>query len=291
MVNKLKINLVLVFIIFFSFLTSELQAFEPAQDASQKEIINFVNDYNKVLEKNDLLTLSKFYDINYKNSDGYNLIELLSMIDKTSKAFDNIKYNTKITKIDINENSAVVYLSDKTKALLYPSAKNKSRSKAGRLYGVSTSAMYLNKDKDGAWKIVKDSILTEETSLKYGVAKRINFDFITPKSVRNGQDYEITLDFKRSENIPAIGSLSREEVNSKNKSEEVFKKISKAGALERLVKANENNKDEYAIANVWFTKVSLNEKKKRARIKITGMAYIMKRIPMDAASNSLVENK
>ena len=53
------------------------------------------------------------------------------------------------------------------------------------------------------------------------------------------------------------------------------------GELERLVKANDKNLDEYAVASIGFTKVSVNEEQTRAKIEVLGMAYLMKRVNME----------
>lgn len=273
--------LLLGFLFFINFTSSPSYSFKVKKTSqNEKEIRNFVKDYNKVLKKNDLNTLERFYDENYKNSDGYDLDELMNMIDKTSKAFDDIKYKTKITKIDTRNDSAIVHLSDDTTAKLYPSKKFKDKDKIGVLNGKSTSVMYLKKQ-DGMWKIIQDSILSEETSLKYGVAKKIDMDLTTPESVKNGENYGLSLNMKTPDNLIALASISREEVNSDKKADEKFRKFPSQGYLERLVKANESNKDEYAVASVGFTKISLNKKEKKARIEILGMAYMMKRINMD----------
>lgn len=271
----------LAFLFFSSFMALPSYSFEfKKRSQSEKEIRAFLNDYNKVLVKNDLKTLAQFYDSEYRNTDGYDLEELIAMIDKTTKAFEDIKYRTKITGIDIRKDCAAVHLSDVTTAKVYPSKKFKNRDKIGKLRGESTSVMYLKKE-DGMWKIHQDSVLSEETSLKYGVAKKIAMDLDVPESVKNGQDYGLTLNMKTPNKIIALASLAREEVNSEEKFDEKFRKFPSRGNLERLVKANANNKDEYAVASVGFTKVSLNKKEKKARIEILGMAYMMKRINMD----------
>lgn len=260
---------------------------------TEKEIRDFLNDYNKVLEKNDLVTLTRFYDKEYKNDDGYNLEELIVMLDKTSKAFDDIKYDTKIKRIDIRKNCAVVHLEDNTSAKIYPLKKHKNRSKVGILDGKSTSVMYLRK-KDGLWQIVYDSVLSEETSLKYGVAKKVDMDLNTPETIENGKDYGVKLEMKTPNRMIAIASLTNEEVNyPPEKYEEKFRRIPSEGILERLVKANDKNKDEYAIASIGFTKVSLNKKERRARIEILGMAYLMKRVNMNNIEpvNEILEKK
>ena len=138
--------------------------------------------------------------------------------------------------------------------------------------------MYLKKE-NNTWKIVKEDILEEQTTLKYGLARRIKFDLITPNYIENGKDYDLSLKIDKPRNILALGSISNEEIKLPNENyNEKFRKISPDGELERVVKANANNKNEYALASVGYTKITLREKEKKIRIQILGVAYIIKRI-------------
>ena len=63
--------------------------------------------------------------------------------------------------------------------------------------------------------------------------------------------------------------------------------------MEIWEKINDKNIDEYAIASIGFTKVSVNEEQTKAKIEVLGMAYLMKRVNMDNSKkqdNILVEN-
>ena len=122
----------------------------------------------------------------------------------------------------------------------------------------------------------------EETSLKYGVANDIKMNLITPMFVKSGEEYDLSLKIEKPEDIVALASISREEITYPPLDyKEKFRKIPESGDLERLVRANDKNLDEYAVASIGFTKVSLNEKMTKAKIEVLGMAYLMKRINID----------
>ena len=144
------------------------------------------------------------------------------------------------------------------------------------------------------WKIVSDEILMEETSLKYGLANKVNMNLITPMSVKSGEEYDLSLQIEKPKDIIALASISREEiVYPPVDYTEKFRKIPEVGELERVVRANNKNLDEYAIASIGLTKVTMNEEKTKARIEILGIAYLMKRVNMDAIKKNaeiLVEN-
>lgn len=249
---------------------------------SDFEIRSFLNKYQKAMSSNDTELIKSFYASDYISSDGYNLEDLGKMLDKTHNSYDNLKYKSKINSINAYENWALIQMSDKTSAIVYPTDDKKiKKEKQGVLDGKSVYVVYLRKDNDG-WKIIKDDVLMEETSLKYGIARKIDMDLITPATIKNGQEYDLSLRMDTPNDIVALASISREEITyPPAEYDEKFRRMPESGDLERLVKANNKNIDEYAIASVGFTKVSLNEEQTKAKIEVLGMAYLMKRVNME----------
>ena len=225
------------------------------------------------------------------SQDGFNLDDMIEMLKKTHDSYGGIKYKTNIINIVADENWAIIQLKDKSSAVIYPNNEKKQKSKAGYLSGKSIYNVYLAKEK-GVWKIVYDEILAEETSLRYGIARRINMELNTPVFLKNGKDYDLSLKMKKPNNIIALGSISREEITYPVKDyAEKFRKVPQSGDLERLVRANDKNLSEYAIASVGFTTVSVNQEVTKAQIKIIGMAYLMKRINMEKTPPKLVKKE
>ena len=246
-----------------------------------KEVRSLLKQHNKAMESHNIENVKAFYTTDYHSADGFNFDDLAEMLEKTYKAYGNIKYKTKINNITAFDNWALVQLSDTSSAKLYPDKNKKNKEKMGKLEGKSVYNVYLKKTKDG-WKIVSDEILMEETSLKYGIANKIDMELITPVFVKNGEEYDVSLKMEKPEEIVALASISREEiVYPPSDYQEKFRRIPESGDLERLVRANDKNLDEYAIASIGFTKVSVNEEELRAKIEVLGMAYIMKRINME----------
>lgn len=259
----------------------------PKSEAKQ-----FLKAHNTALKNHDIEKIKGFYDESYVSSDGFNLTDMAEMLEKTYDAYSNIKYKTKIHSIKASDSWAVAFMSDETNAKVYPEGK-KLRSKTGYLNGTSSYIVYLKKE-NGTWKIIYDDILTEETKLTYGIARKINMELSTPIFIQKGKDYDVSLKMKKPENIFALGSISREEISYPIKDyKESFRRIPQSGDLERLVTANNKNLDEYAVASVGFTKVSINKEENKAKIEILGMAHIMKRINMEKPKKNemLVENK
>ena len=271
----------IIIILSILFITTPTYSFELF-NSSKIEIKNTLKKYNKALAQHDIKKIKTFYDESYKSMDGFDLNEMEQMLEKTYSAYGNIKYKTKINSININDDWALVQMSDKTTANIYPTEiKEIKKEKMGKLNGSSVYNLYLKKE-NSSWKIICDDVLMEETSLKYGLANKINMDLITPIRVKSGQDYDLSLKINKPKDVLALASISREEiVYPPSDYQEKFRKIPEFGELERIVKANNKNLDEYAIASIGLTKVSMNEAQTKAKIEVLGMAYLMKRVNMD----------
>lgn len=264
--------------------------FKKSDKAMVKSVLN---KHNQALREHDIEKIKTFYASSYKSADGFNLDDLSSMLEKTYSAYKNIKYSTKVNSITTFDNFAIAQVTDKTSAVLKPDTKNKNKDKIGFLNGKSVYSIYLKKQ-DGTWEIIYDDILMEETSLKYGIANNIDINLSAPLFIKEGQEYDLTLKMDKPNDVVALASLSREQiVYPPEEYDEKFRKIPSEGTLERIVRANKNNLDEYAVASVGFTRVTVNEQEAKAKIEVLGMAYIMKRINMEEKKikpAALVEN-
>ena len=250
-----------------------------------KEVKSTLREYNKALSSQDINKIKSFFDENYKSADGFTLDELVQMLEKTYSAYGKMKQKTKVNSITAFDNYAVVILNDETRAVVHPD-KTKSKEKQGVLDGKSVYALYLKKTQEG-WKIFYDEILAETTSLKYGVANKIPMELNTPLLIKKGQEYDLSLKMNKPDDVVALASITNEEIQYPTPDyKEKFRKFPTSGELERIVRANDNNKSEYAIASIGFTKISLNEEETKARIEVVGMAYLMKRINMSQLKDS-----
>ncbi len=256
------------------------------------EIRSFMRGYINAMEEDDIEKIKSFYDKDYKSTDGLNLDDVVKMMEKTHDTYKNIKYKTKINSINVYDSWALVRMSDKTNAVIYPVLDKKlKKEKQGDLEGKSVYDIYLKKNIDG-WKIVKDDVLMEETTLKYGVARKIDINLITPYEIKNNEEYDLSLQLGEvPTDLISLASISREEITYPPQDyDEKYRKISSQGALERLVKANDKNVDEYAIASIGFTRVTANEEMTKARIEVLGMAYMIKRVNMERSKALKIDN-
>lgn len=257
-----------------------------------------LRDYSNALKKQDINKIKEFYTENYRDSDGFTIDESAQMFEKMYDSYDKVKQKTKISSITSFDNYVIVQLKDTTSALINPqkeifeknNAKKKLsqiirekriiKEKQGRLDSKSVYSLYFKKI-DDKWKIFYDDITAETTSLKYGVAKKAKMQLNTPAFIKDGETYDLSLKIDKADNLFAVASLTNEEILFPTPEyKEKFRKLPSKGELERVVRANSNNKNECAVASIGFTEVSINEAQTKARIEVVGMALLMKRINM-----------
>ncbi len=286
-------KITLVFILLFLFLFIPANAVELNNNL---QIRILLRDYDKALKKQDIDKIKDFYTENYRDSDGFTLEESIQMFEKMYNAYDKVKQKTKINSITSFDNYIIVQLTDTTNALVSPQKelfdKNKKKSirqtirekriikeRQGKLESTSIYSLYFKKI-DGKWKIFYDDITAETTSLKYGVAKNVDMQLTAPAFTKEGENYDLSLKIgEKSDDLFAVASLNNEEILfPAPEYKEKYRKLSSQGNLERVVKANNNKKNECAVASIGFTQVSLNEAQTKARIEMVGMALLMKRV-------------
>ena len=219
-------------------------SFEGFKKSPEGEVCAVMNKHTKAMSNHDVQAVKSFYAANYKSSDGFTLDELGKMLEKTYSAYNNIKYKTKISAINAYDDWALVQMSDKSSAVVLPEDKSTNKKKMGKLEGKSVYNVYLKK-MNNEWKIVSEDILLEETTLKFGIARKIDMDILSPLVVKAGQEYDLSLKINKPKDILALASISREEiVYPPVDSPEKYRRIPQDGELERLVRANDKNLDE-----------------------------------------------
>ena len=98
-----------------------------------KEVRSLLKQHNKAMESHNIENVKAFYTTDYHSADGFDFDDLAEMLEKTYKAYGNIKYKTKINNITAFDNWALVQLSDTSSAKLYPDKNKKNKEKMGKL--------------------------------------------------------------------------------------------------------------------------------------------------------------
>lgn len=241
----------------------------------KKEINKLFNNYHKWANKQQINKIKTLFAEEYKNFDGMSFDNYFKIVEDSWKLYSNVEYTTNVKKIDINGIYANVEIEETIKA----QTKNLCdvTKKTGNIY--SNSVINYNLKKFGkTWKIVSDNIIKEQTCLLYGEANDIPVNLFTPAQVANKSQYDVILDINIPKGYYAMGSITNEEIIYPQKSpKELFKNIKPETSLERVLTANNNNHNEYAVASIALTKALIGENNKIS-LKLVGLGFIMNRV-------------
>jgi len=264
------------------------------QKSDKAQIRSLLSNLNKYSNSHDADKIKEFYSKEYQSYDGFDLDAFVAAIKETFKTYPDIQYKSKIKSINVMNNWASVELTDtsisKKQALTQAIINNKpvtDKKIEGIMESVCNYVIYLKKT-GGRWQIYADNIISESTSIKYGLAQDIKMDIVSPLVAKEGEEYCISLNIKeKPKDSILLASLSREEIKYPPKTPlESFRKVPTTGMLERIVQANKNGINEYSLASVGITEISLNEEKTAINYEMSGIAFLMKRVNVYAAKNA-----
>jgi hypothetical protein len=252
---------------------------QPAPKASAKnpceEVKRVLQSHLKYANSYDIDGLKSLYSNNYINMDGLDGKVYFDLIKKTWASYPDIKYKMAIRNIQITENIAIVQVNETAKATT--DSKSGIMNEKGLLESTSNSVYYLEKF-NNKWMITSDRIIFEKTFLRYGSAKRIAINLISPSQVLADTKYTSTLKINCPEDSFIIASIGQEKITYPQAvAEEVFRKLPEDGVLERMFDSNKNNLNEYSVASFGITKARIG-KGTEIKISITGLGFVMSRV-------------
>lgn len=278
-------------IIFILLIMSTLNVQAKVSDKAQ--IKNLLNDLNKYSNTHDIEGIKKYYSKDYISFDGFNYDAFFVSIDETFKSYPDISYKSKIKSINIFGDYAAVEMSDistsEKQTTTQAIVENKpvlDNTLNGIMESKSHYITYLKKI-NNKWLIYSDSVIAEETSIKYGTTLDLNIELSSPLSVNEGEEYCIKLNVpNKPKGSVMLASLSREEIKyPPDIPSDIFRKVPVDGILERVVKSNKNGMNEYSLASVGLTEISLNEEKTAINYRMSGVAFLMKRVNVNPIKN------
>lgn len=251
-------------------------AIQNNQTQIQSSINNFINRYIKATNEHNIAEINKIYAQNYHNGDGLIREDILKLMKDTWVSYPDLKINTVIKDIRVNDAYASVETFDKS---VGSSAKKSDiTNDIGLLESESHNIIYLQKfGKD--WKIISDKVIYEKTSIKFGSAKPLNVALYAPEQVLAGDNYTVSLNAEIPDGMIALGSITSEPiVYPEIKPEEVFRQINPGtGSLERLMKSNVTSNNEFASASVGYSEMT-EDVLANPEVKLTGLAIILIRV-------------
>ena len=257
-----------------------------------KEIKKLFTQHERYINARDIDGMSKLYADKYMSFDGFNKEVYLKLADKTWKTYRRLHYSYDINTIRIvDDNQASVSLTEYISGISVV-GNQYIKEGYGILQNVSES-VYMVEKVNNRWQIVSDNIYSEHTALRYGSARKVCANLVSPLQVKAGTDYIIGLDITPPENTMVIASLAKEDITYPQVSaQEIFRSIEGNNLLERVVKSNDKNLNEYAVTfYVILDEMEENETMETLRMKVSGVGLGMNRVNVIPKNNFITEEE
>ena len=247
-----------------------------------KEIKNLFELHTKYANNHDAKSLEPLYADSYINNDGFNKEVYFKSIKSTWEACKDLTYTTKIISINVNGDNANVAVEETANGTIRETIESVPVS--GEIHSISKSIYQLVKI-NNKWYISGETAITDESSLLYGDARFMNIEIQSPEQVASGENYTVTLKVDADKDTFIVGSINSDPVvYPTNTPKSELRPMPQSQILERIIKANTNNINEYAVASMAISKVK-NAGDSNFRIYMAGLACVMKRINVIPKNN------
>ena len=240
-----------------------------------KQIKSLFNEHNRYANQHDLNGLETLYADSYINNDGFNKEVYFKSIKETWDSCNDLTYTTKITSIDINGDYASVNVEEYADGTLRESSG--FMDVTGEIHSKSTGIYHLVLVND-RWLISGETSLTDESSLLYGDARFMNIEIQAPAQVNSGDVYTTTVKIDADSDTFIVGSIDRDSVTYPvTTPHSELRAMPQSQTLERLLKANTDNLNEYTVASLAISKAK-DVGGNNFRVYMAGLACVMKRV-------------
>ena len=287
-ISIMKKILSVLFILLFSatqILADELpirEKFEQSKPTYKNKlsIVKFFqNQVNSANDKN-LKALLNCYAQNYVNNDGFDIDVSKNIVENLWKEKSDIRYKNTVNTISFYGETAIVNVTETTTAKL-----NDEKNKKGTLKSCSNVTYYLRRNGEG-WLITSENVISEEINMLWGDAKYVAMFMEAPNEVASGAEYSAKLYIAPPTGILAIASISSEKITYPQKQQkDAFRKFAPDYSLERLLIANSENTNEYAISTIMFSPTNSGNN------NITGYACLIRRVNVVPKNNYIEVQK
>ena len=247
-----------------------------------KQIKNLFKIHETYANNHDIKGLETLYSDKYMNNDGFGKEVYFKSIKETWDTCKDLTYETKIVSINVSGDYASINVEETANGTITDMLD--SNPIAGELHSKSTGIYYLEKVNE-KWFIVGETALTDESSLLYGDARFMNIEIQAPNQVSAEEVYSTTVKVDAEPDMFIIGAIDRDTVTyptSTPKSE--LRAMPQSQTLERLLKANTDNLNEYAVASLAISKAK-NVQDATYQIYMAGLVCVMKRVNVIPKNN------
>ena len=242
---------------------------------NEKEIKNTLKKLDKYVEDRNEEGISSIISDTFISNDGFSKEAYMKMLKKSWDLYPNLKSSSKIEKLTIDGDTAQIYVTDSAKGKL--SNTNNKLEKSGTVTIQTESIMFMQKY-GSEWKLQSIYTLKENSILAYSDAQLIKINLTAPNQVAKDSSYCAKLQIDLPSNYIPFASITNDKIEyPPTIPEMVFKYQASDGILERIVNANSEGKNEYAVATIGITKPTIS-KDNKITIKISGMAVAITRV-------------
>ena len=253
---------------------------EQRQDV--KQIKKLLEIHNNFANQHDLKNLSTLYADTYVNNDGFNKKVYFKSIEATWQACKDLTYTTDIIDIEITGDYANVNVIETAIGTVTDTIE--SMPVTGEIHSISTGIYHLVKINDN-WFISGETALSDESSLLYGDSRFMNIEILAPAQVSSGETYTSTVKVDTDENTFIMGSIDHDPItypagSPKNE----LRAMPQSQILERVLKANNDNLNEYTIASLAISKAK-KASEGNFQIYVAGLACVMRRVNVIPKNN------
>ena len=238
------------------------------------QIKQIFENYQKYCNTQNLSKFLNLHDTSYRSADGYDIESLKELAKESWKEYPDVKYTIKVVSTDVSLDNATVI----TKERLSGTTNTTVEFVQGNGYIDSEStAVYYLKRFSNEWKIVSDFVLNEKTSIRYGAARFVPMELDAPALVAPTQEYTAVLKMNVPRAYLALISIANEPITYPfQRSAEVFRSLKPSGIQERILRSNNNQKNENAVASVGIAKADI--KNNDINVNIIGIAFLSSRV-------------
>lgn len=241
---------------------------------AELQIRKIFDDYQKHSNCKNIDGFLNLYDDNYKSSDGYDKNRLTELAQESWKEYPDVRYTIKVLSVNVDIDNATVLTQERLTGLTNSSVEY---VKGNGYIDSESTAIYYVKRFSNDWKITSDFVINEKTSMRYGTARYIPMQLDAPAIVAPEEEYTAVLKIDVPKNYLALVSINNEPITYPlEKSTEVFRSVKNNGIRERILKSNDNDKNENAIASIGIAKPDVQDN--NINVNIVGIAFLSSRV-------------
>lgn len=232
----------------------------PENEENKKEIEKLLSSFEQDWNSHNLEPVMAYYADDYVNNDGFDKKTIQKLTEELWKTYPDIKSKSLTKQIRIEGPYATIESRDE--ALGSTKEDMPGLGTKGELKSLSEGQLYM-KHLGMHWRIIGDRIDFEKIKVSYGQARQLEPIFAAPEQVKAGKQFSARLEVELPTGLGATGSISQSSVSFplpkiSDKYKQIGDPLTERPLLERVMVANNKNRNELLMATVVLTNASGN---------------------------------